>query len=304
MPNTTQIRVGLMIFSAIIIVTGAFFLAEYKNKKTEKLAYSSLVATSSEEIFQNQDVDSDNDGLKDWEEVLLGTNPKDPDTDKDGTSDGKEISLRRNPLVKGPKDGEKDVTATGDKKVELAPIDLFARNFFARYMELKQAGVSQDKESQQELANMVIQQGVVLALPKTYTMKDIQTSNNISKEYISNYVDEVNQIFLNNQNKGRDESTIAKESIEKENPEILKEIDPIIATYKRVVASLLKVKAPYNLSENHLNMVNAMSGFLFVAESLRKSDKDALVALQGASRQLDSAKALNASLTLIRSYKK
>jgi hypothetical protein len=42
----------------------------------------------------------------------------------------------------------------------------------------------------------------------------------------------------------------------------------------------------------------------FVAESLRKTDKDALVALQGASRQLDAAKALGESLIYLRNYQK
>ncbi|MCH7529851.1 hypothetical protein IIB50_01915 [Patescibacteria group bacterium] len=44
-------------------------------------------------------LDSDDDGLKDWEEVLWGTDPFNPDTDNDGTDDGVEIAVDRNPLV-------------------------------------------------------------------------------------------------------------------------------------------------------------------------------------------------------------
>jgi len=42
--------------------------------------------------------DSDNDGLKDGEEYIYGTNPTSPDTDRDGLSDKEEISRNLNPL--------------------------------------------------------------------------------------------------------------------------------------------------------------------------------------------------------------
>ena len=48
--------------------------------------------------------DTDQDGLKDWEEALWKTNPKNPDTDGDGTSDGEEVNSGRDPNKKGPDD--------------------------------------------------------------------------------------------------------------------------------------------------------------------------------------------------------
>jgi hypothetical protein len=48
------------------------------------------------------DIDSDGDGLTDWEEtVIYGTNPLDKDTDKDGLEDGQEVRvIGSDPLVK------------------------------------------------------------------------------------------------------------------------------------------------------------------------------------------------------------
>lgn len=48
--------------------------------------------------------DTDGDGIKDWEEVIIGTDPKNPDTDGDGTPDGKEIQQNRIPIKAGPSD--------------------------------------------------------------------------------------------------------------------------------------------------------------------------------------------------------
>ncbi len=45
-----------------------------------------------------QDQDSDGDGLTDWEEMILGTNPNLADTDGDGVSDGQEYLLGTDPL--------------------------------------------------------------------------------------------------------------------------------------------------------------------------------------------------------------
>lgn len=48
-------------------------------------------------------IDSDNDGLTDGEEVkTYGTNPNQADSDNDGQNDGDEIKNRRNPLDPSP----------------------------------------------------------------------------------------------------------------------------------------------------------------------------------------------------------
>ncbi len=50
-----------------------------------------------EELPQN--TDSDNDGLSDEEEKILGTDPQNPDTDGDGYTDGEEVRNGYSPLV-------------------------------------------------------------------------------------------------------------------------------------------------------------------------------------------------------------
>ncbi len=49
-------------------------------------------------------LDSDQDGLTNQEEQMIGTDPQNPDTDSDGYSDGKEISSGYNPLKPAPGD--------------------------------------------------------------------------------------------------------------------------------------------------------------------------------------------------------
>ncbi len=60
-----------------------------------------LSGTISPESAINASTDSDNDGIKDWEEVIRGTNPYGTDSDNDGTPDGDEIAANRDPLKAG-----------------------------------------------------------------------------------------------------------------------------------------------------------------------------------------------------------
>jgi Bacterial TSP3 repeat len=47
----------------------------------------------------NQPLDTDRDGIPDWLEIQLGTNPFSNDTDNDGVRDGDEIHQGTNPLL-------------------------------------------------------------------------------------------------------------------------------------------------------------------------------------------------------------
>ncbi len=86
-----------IIIGIILIIGGVIFVLKYSDK-------GSLLGSRTSEVFQENFKDSDNDGLRDWEEELFHTNPNNPDTDGDGYLDGEEIDSGHNPLVKAPGD--------------------------------------------------------------------------------------------------------------------------------------------------------------------------------------------------------
>jgi len=55
--------------------------------------------TDGDLIGNEEDLDDDNDGISDEEEIIIGTNPLIADTDSDGISDGEEIERGTDPLV-------------------------------------------------------------------------------------------------------------------------------------------------------------------------------------------------------------
>ena len=78
---------------AAVLVLIAVALGSIKFSGTKNTNLSTINASSSP-----SEIDSDNDGLPDWEEALYNTDPHNIDTDGDGTPDGEEINEGRDPL--------------------------------------------------------------------------------------------------------------------------------------------------------------------------------------------------------------
>ncbi len=86
-----KIPLAVIILTVILIIGGLIFVLNYNKKEPLKTSQKDLK-------------DSDNDGLKDWEEELYKTDLRNPDTDSDGYLDGEEIDSGTNPLIKAPGD--------------------------------------------------------------------------------------------------------------------------------------------------------------------------------------------------------
>jgi hypothetical protein len=90
-----------LITATILAVLLILFIGAYSKRG----AFSSIdFFEGKETIIESQNKDTDNDGIKDWEEDLLKTDPTNPDTDNDGFLDGEEMNSGHNPLVKSPGD--------------------------------------------------------------------------------------------------------------------------------------------------------------------------------------------------------
>lgn len=99
--------IAILIASLVVFATTLFALAENKNANT---------------LF----LDSDQDGLTDQEEKMIGTDSTNPDTDGDGYSDGKEVGSGYNPLKPAPGDKIVASAKTSDTKTEPASAEAAA----------------------------------------------------------------------------------------------------------------------------------------------------------------------------------
>lgn len=261
-PNTKNV---LMILIAILLVGGAFLVAEYRNKQVELVNNEAVIisTTTYTGFIEN---------TEDWKKILIAT-------DKSASSTLKDLTKNNEVLT---------------------PTDILARDFFARYMELKQLGTSKDPESQADLVKNALS-NVVLEQPKLYTTNDkILTKADISKEAVKQYGNEIGNIFLKNRTGSRNEAIIARDALQKGDPELLKELDPIISSYQKMLNSFIKVVVPQSLLNAHLNLINSMNSALFIVTQLRKSGADPLSGVQATARYQATVKQMHDSLAAIR----
>lgn len=237
----------LIILVAIVLVGLAFVFAEYRNKKAE-VVYENVVTGQTQ-----KEINTDN--YVDWKSIL----------------EANDIS---------------STTKTSDQtsKDKLTSTDLLGRDFFAKYMELRQMGNINDKSSQEELVGQVLESGIMLASPKEYTIADIVISYDDSTESIKKYANDAGYVFKTFSISSRNEAVITKEAIEKGNPATLRELDPIIKSYKNILNGLLKVRAPQSMSKMHIDLVNSVSSLVFIVEKFRVSDVDPLAGVQAVAR--------------------
>ncbi len=272
----------VFIFVAILLVGGSFVYAEYRNKQAENIYVAPEITNSIDRSAQ--DIDTDGDGMRDWEEILVGTDPKDP---KSKGSKGSSAS----PV--------KDVTKTAAEKLE--PIDVISREFFARYMELRQLGISDDKYSQQELVQKTVD-SLPSAAAKPYVMSEIKVKADNSKEAVKQYGNEMIDVFKKYVVSSRNEGLIVKDALQKSDPEILKELDPVVESYKNIVNALLKIEVPRSMDILHLELLNSVNSILFVMQSFRAALTDPISGLNAVSQYMLVTQKFASALQAIQSY--
>jgi Bacterial TSP3 repeat len=301
----------MIILTTGIVAFGIFFVTT----KSQKISSKPLVSTGLQAVSiedQNSDLiaeqDTDKDGLKDWEEVLWRTDPQKADTDGDGTSDSKEVELERNPTVKGPNDKISDhpfaQNQEGVKGEPLTTTDKFARDVFSKYITTKQAngGVPLTNSEQKEIVLGMLDESEDI-LPKViYTRGDLLLAKDSSSTTIRAYGNELGRIIKTYSISARDEGIILRDSIDAEDPDILKELDPIIKSYQSLLSSFLKTRAPANTSLIHLALVNSFSDIITTTKGMRSLYEDPLAALQGAGHFPDARASMIMSLQRVKNY--
>lgn len=272
----------VLIVVAAGIVGGAFYLTEYRNKDRIKALYDAtpVVATTTSNI----DPDAQKkgaDGLTEWERVLLGTQGID--------SNGKPIRGWINASSSGKITPEK-----------LTTTDKIGRAFFSRYMALKQQGIADDKDSQQQLVNDVLSGGILTSGPYIYSDKEFKVGTDTSLTAIKNYGNAIGAIFKTNSVNSRNEAVIVQESLKASNPAILAELDPILTSYKNITNNIVRTPAPPTLLEQHKQLAQAMSQAVYIVESFKKVNIDPVISLGALSKYQETLMNINGAIEALR----
>lgn len=154
--------------------------------------------------------------------------------------------------------------------------DKTGKDFFTRYMILKQANQTTDDKSVQDAMNETITNAAISApKPKTYGVENINASADVSPASIHTYANTTASILLTYISR-QDPATITSDAMTSGDMDSLAKIDPIITGYQKIISSLLAMQVPKDLVVSHVNLINSLSVLLYVCQGLRHIPTDAM----------------------------
>ncbi len=270
-------QVTAVLIISISIILGALLI---KYKPFSSLTFTSEKSPEIKDLTvgtgaQNTiEIDSDEDGLKDWEEILWKSDSKNKDSDNDGTNDGDEVKQGRNPMIKGPNDknteesGEGSFLKTGGNGTSEENISQkFTTAFLSDFTYLESTGNLNNETKTQLIQKFT--EGADGAFPfKKYDLSSLSVDLNPTQEELKFYATTIATLQTN---------TLV--SISKSSPLIERDLDVMADIYKKLMEDFLAVQnVPSVLAPAHLQIINNYSASSEAFRALKRAKDDPIKA--------------------------
>jgi len=245
---------------AVIILVGVYLFA----RKPSAVPDNTLATHTAQALLL--ETDTDNDGLKDWQETLWNTDFHNPDTDGDGTRDGVEVRENRDPTKKGPDDvlpaPKAEVPADDkyeysfDKSAGSSFTDLLVINLLSNYAQAKGNGALNGTTQEEMISNLLRDARGTVTLD-TYSSENLSVTPFATASTYINYYNKLGIVVTTKQTGVGDEIQILAEVIQTDNYTGMVRLAPIAAVYKRTAENILNLPVPSALSSAHLALANS-----------------------------------------------
>jgi hypothetical protein len=322
MKNILPSKKFIYILLSIFIALGIIFLFSWIKDLRKTSAQNKIVAdavtinTAQKELIA---LDTDNDGLKDWEEALWKTDPNKSDTDSDGTDDYTEIQTYRDPREvntanknEKPSDMVSEEIILADKKIaqeysQLTTTEKVGRDLFSQYIARRNVNSSLSKTDEILIIDEALSNLPTITFKK-YEEKDIIVTNLSDNETFKQYSNDIGEIILNGMRVETEKlETIILDfsNIEADDgsteiiTEIFQRLNPLIEKNNTTINSLLKIKVPKKLLNEHLNLLNSFQEIYESLKLIRDSAEDIIMLIPLLNNYNLTVNNLNNSFTAI-----
>jgi len=260
----------ITIGSAILIIVLVLVIMAAVQRKKENI--KPVISTevnrllTTEEAARNiqilEQLDTDGDGLYDWEEALWGTDPMKADSDDDGIMDAEEVKE-----VKEEYDLDENTTPLE----ELTQIDLLSRDLYSTVAILGEQG--QLEESQDKIAESFEEVIVNAFNYNLFSVNDLNLGPQ-NQEVIDEYSQNIRRIVNSNMTEENDFIFVANNANKTvKTPESL----AVIEKYTNYLEDMMGLVVPVEWQEPHLDVVNGIVALTSAFEAILYSDQDPLL---------------------------
>jgi hypothetical protein len=285
----------LLILGSVLLVI-IIFCAFSWFKKPKTVANINPQITRQEKVQEFMALDTDADGLKDWEEVLWKTDLKKPDTDNDNTNDWEEIQTNRDPLKQNinptgqtPSDKIDEQIIATEKKAEedfskLSITEKMGRVLFSQYIATQKLNSALTETDKLRIVENTISNLPAINFDVSLE-KDLIISSSTDNETLKNYSNSLAKIIIDaSRIKTENVENILNSFIEIDNDniterakEIFKRFDPIINKNKKVSSDLLALSVPKILANEHLRFLNSFETIYQTIQLIKDSANDVIL---------------------------
>ncbi len=272
------------IFTALIIIA-----PDEPQKSIQTEVRQTSQPTIDQQKLAGLNKDSDGDGLKDWEEIIYGTDPHNPDTDGDGTPDGEEIKQGRDPLKKGPNDkiqkpSTVSASVSGDTQLSDLSQNLtskFNQDIIQNYVPglLAQGQTINGLSSSADIENYIasLKNQDLLASAPQITSSDITILQKNDSETVKDYFNKLYVAYYQTIGQPKkDDLTILNEAFDKNDFSLLAQLDEVIQAFGNGIDVAKKIPVPSDYAPFLMQELNYFSKIKRAIEIFRHSDTDPL----------------------------
>ena len=272
----TKIRVGGAVLVGVSLVAIALFFDSKKSVALEGSAAVVIVATTPKNIQKNQDTDGD--GIPDWEEKLLGTDPS-----------------QKNEYPKTP---PPDI-AEKEEPIPDTATTRFMQSVMGPYITKTLNGTPLDEAGKQKLIDDAIAGASRYTVDKLFTAKDLFVSASETDASIKTYGNLLGSALNKNPGTNENEMFILKRALDSENEEELALLDPKIHAYRKTLDEMRAIPVPPSLKEEHLSLLNKILTVHNTIVTMRRAFEDPLPALMRSQEYFTHVEHLSQALSQI-----
>lgn len=252
--NAPSRRVGALVIVVSAIIT-VVLIARAEDKPTTPVVFLSTETLRPE----SEELDTDGDGLKDWEEDLWGLSKNNPDTDGDGIGDSDEAENERRLVAEVPDTilniyGDTD---TGEKPSSAA---LAGQILISQLFAAKQAGIPVPKNSIKLASEVALDGATTDYSYPVYTQSNVNSANTSGAVALRAYGNAVAQALANPNNDAPHELSVLLAYAQTSNTKEFEEnMDIVISNYEKSISRLSAVPVPNDRVVFHVALVNALA---------------------------------------------